>query len=130
MSLESCRTLCTPPPRAADTVADRFDHPVETTPRLNPHSDHWPYVQWGVPGFHLMSETDSEGRGWGHTRADTLDKIESRTLREQSILIADLVVELADSDTTIEHRSPDSIAAQLEDEDLAEGMQVIGDWPY
>ena len=115
---------------AADAVAERFDHPVETTPRLNPHSDHWPYVQWGVPGFHLMSETDSEGRGWGHTRADTLDKLEQRNLREQSILIADLVVELADDATTIEHRSPESIASQLEDEDLAEGMRVIGDWPY
>ena len=115
---------------AADAVAERFDHPVETTPRLNPHSDHWPYVQWGVPGFHLMSETDSEGRGWGHTRADTLDKLEQRNLREQSILIADLVVELADSETTIAHRSPESIASQLEDEDLAEGMRVIGDWPY
>ncbi|AGN00274.1 peptidase M28 [Salinarchaeum sp. Harcht-Bsk1] len=115
---------------AAETVADRFDHPIETTPKLNPHSDHWPYVQWGVPGFHLMSETDYEGRGWGHTRADTLDKLEQRTLREQSILIADLVDHLADSDTTIEHRTPESIAAQLEDDDLAEGMKVIGDWPY
>jgi Zn-dependent M28 family amino/carboxypeptidase len=115
---------------AAETVADRFDHEVETTPRLNPHSDHWPYVQWGVPGYHLMSETDYEGRGWGHTRADTLDKLEVRNLREQAILIAELVVHLADDDATIEHRDPESIAEQLEAEDLAEGMKIIGDWPY
>jgi len=115
---------------AAETVGDRLDHPVETTPRLGPHSDHWPYVQWGTPGYHLMSETDGEGRGWGHTYADTLDKLDPRNLREQAVLVAELVVELADDGTEIEHRDPESIADQLEDEDLAEGMRVVGDWPY
>jgi len=115
---------------AAGTVADRFDHPVETTPRLGPHSDHWPYVQWGVPGYHVMSETDSEGRGWGHTRADTLDKLEGRNLREQAVLLTELVVHLASDAVEIERREPGAIADQLEDEDLAEGMQVTGDWPY
>ena len=115
---------------AATDVADRFDHPVVTTPELGPHSDHWPYVQWGVPGYHVMSETDYEGRGWGHTRADTLDKLEVRDLREQSILLAELVVHLAREGVEIPHRDPDDIAEQLEAEDLAEGMKVIGDWPY
>ena len=115
---------------AAEAVGDRFDHPVETTPELGPHSDHWPYVTWGVPGYHVMSKTGSEGRGWGHTRADTLDKLESRNLREQAVLVAELVVELADEDTEVEPRDPDAIADQLEDEDLAEGMKITGDWPY
>ncbi|MFC7227751.1 M28 family peptidase [Salinirubellus salinus] len=115
---------------AAETVAERFDHPVNTTPRLGPHSDHWPYVQWGVPGIHVMSETGDEGRGWGHTRADTLDKLESRDLREQAILLTELTVHLADSATAVEHRDPESIAEQLEAEDLAPGMKVTGDWPY
>jgi len=113
-----------------EAVADRFDHPMRTKPRLNPHSDHWPYVRWGVPGYHVMSETGDEGRGWGHTRADTLDKLESRTLREQAVLLTDLVVRLAGEDVRPEPRDTDAIAAQLEAEDLAAGMKVIGDWPY
>ena len=115
---------------AAQSVADRFDHPVTTSPKLGPHSDHWPYVQWGVPGYHVMSETEGEGRGWGHTRADTLDKLEPRNLREQAVLVAELVVHLADDDVEISHRNPEDIAAQLKDEDLAESMKIIGDWPY
>jgi Zn-dependent M28 family amino/carboxypeptidase len=115
---------------AAATVGDRFDHPINTVPRLGPHSDHWPYVQRGVPGYHVMSETGTEGRGWGHTFADTLDKLEKRDLREQAILLTELVVELADDETAVGRREPEAIAAQLEDEDLAEGMKVIGDWPY
>ena len=115
---------------AAETVADRFDHPVKTVPRLGPHSDHWPFVQWGVPGYHVASETNQEGRGWGHTFADTLEKIESRNLREQAILLTELTVHLASEEVSIEHKSPDEIADYLEDEDLAEGMKVTGDWPY
>ncbi|WP_122091352.1 M28 family peptidase [Halalkalicoccus subterraneus] len=115
---------------AAERVADGFDHPVKTIPRLGPHSDHWPFVQWGVPGYHVMSDTGEQGRGWGHTFADTLDKVDVRDLREQAVLLTELVRELANEETTVEHRAPGEIAAALEDEKQAAGMKVIGDWPY
>ncbi|AGB36863.1 M28 family peptidase [Natronococcus occultus] len=115
---------------AVEAVADRYEHPVDIVPRLGPHSDHWPFVQWGVPGYHVMSTSGDVGRGWGHTFADTLDKLEQRDLREQAILLTDLVVEMASEDCTVEHRSPDEIVADLEAQDLAEGMKVTGDWPY
>jgi len=115
---------------AADSVVDRFDHPITTTPQQGPHSDHWPFVQWGVPGIHVMSETDGEGRGWGHTHSDTLEKLEVRTLREQAVLLTELAVEFASDEREIEPKDPERIAAALEDEDLAEGMKIVGDWPY
>ena len=115
---------------AASEVGDRFDHPVTTIPRQGPHSDHWPFVKWGVPGYHVMSETGDRGRGWGHTFADTLDKVEPRVLREQAILLTELVVHVASEGFAVEHKPPEEIAAALEGEDQAEGMKVIGDWPY
>ena len=115
---------------AAGRVADRLDHPIEAAPELSPHSDHWPYVVRGVPGYHVRADTGDVGRGWGHTRADTLDKLDPRDLREQAIVLTELVVELAAADTTVAHRSPAAIADQLEAEGLAEGMRVVGDWPY
>jgi Zn-dependent M28 family amino/carboxypeptidase len=115
---------------AANRMADRMDHPIRADPELNPHSDHWPYVAQGIPGYHIRADTGDKGRGWGHTHADTLDKLAARDLREQAILITELVVDLADEDTEIPHRTPDDIAEQLRQEDLAEGMQTIGDWPY
>ncbi len=115
---------------AVEAVADRFDHPVETAPRLSPHSDHWPFVSRGVPGYQLTSATGSADRGWGHTAADTLDKLEVRTFREQAVLVTELVVELAGSGTDVRHRAPGAVADQLRAEGFAEGMQVTGDWPY
>ncbi|WP_132057658.1 M28 family peptidase [Halorussus amylolyticus] len=115
---------------AAEAVGDDFGHPVKTIPEQGPHSDHWPYVKWGVPGYHVMSETGDEGRGWGHTFADTLDKVEARDLREQAILLTELSVRLASDEFEVEHKDPEEIAAALEAEDQAAGMKIIGDWPY
>jgi len=113
-----------------ETVADHLDQPVYVTPELGPHSDHWPFVKHGVPGTHVYGKTAGDGRGWGHTHADTLDKLEKRDLREQAIVLTELAVALASDDTTIPHRDTDAIADQLHEEDLAEGMQITGDWPY
>ncbi len=113
---------------AADRVRERFDHPIAVSPELMPHSDHWPYVARGVPGVHATSDTDDAGRGWGHTRADTLDKLAPRTLREQAVLLTELVVAVAADPPA--RRSPDAVAAQAEAEAHAEGMRVAGDWPF
>ena len=115
---------------AADRVAGRFDHPVATIPEQNPHSDHWPFVQTGVPGYMVSGKTEGRGRGWGHTFADTLEKLEVRNLREQAVLLTALVADLAADDTDITRQEPADIAAAVEAQDLAEGMKVTGDWPY
>ncbi|WP_276273861.1 M28 family peptidase [Haloarcula litorea] len=111
-----------------EAVADRLGHPVTVSPEQSPHSDHWPFAQWGVPAVHAMSETGDDGRGWGHTHADTLDKVDRRTLREQVVLLTELAVELTRRE--YEHADPNEVAAALEAEGVAEGMRITGDWPY
>ena len=115
---------------AAHEVADRFDHPISVSPDLNPHSDHWEYAKYGVPSCHVASETGGSGRGWGHTFADTLEKLDGRNFREQAILLTQLAVDLASADAAVAHASEADVAAALEDEDLAAGMKITGDWPY
>jgi Zn-dependent M28 family amino/carboxypeptidase len=77
-----------------------------------------------------MAETEGRGRGWGHTRADTLDKLERRDLREQAVLLTELVVELAREYRAVPARGPADIETELHEQGLAEGMKVTGDWPY
>ena len=114
---------------AVERVADRFGHPTTVRPTQHPHSDHWPFVARGVPAVLASSDDGDRGRGWGHTRADTLDKLERRTLREGAILLTALVADLAAADR-IERRDPDAVAADLEAQDLAAGMRATGDWPF
>jgi Zn-dependent M28 family amino/carboxypeptidase len=115
---------------AVEATADRFGHPIVTVPEQGPHSDHWPFVlAGGVPAVHVTSETGDRGRGWAHTRADTIDKLERRTLREQAVLLTALVVDLARSGTTLPHATRAEIVARLEAENRAEGLRITGDVP-
>jgi len=115
---------------AGERVSNRFDHPVSLGEELVPHSDHWPFVERGIPGYMVSGETEGRGRGWGHTGADTLDKLESRNLREQAILLTELVVDLAGDDVSTAQRPTDEIASALEREGKATGMKITGDWPF
>ncbi|MFB6102733.1 MAG: M28 family peptidase, partial [Haloplanus sp.] len=115
---------------AVDRVSDRFDHPASVRPVQHPHSDHWPFVARGIPGVLVSSDGDDRGRGWAHTRADTLDKLERRTLREGAILLTELVADLATGEARIERRDPADIAADLKREEKAAGMRVTGDWSF
>jgi len=114
---------------AVERVADRLGHPATVRPTQHPHSDHWPFVARGIPGILVSSDDGDRGRGWAHTRADTLDKLERRTLREGAILVTALVAELAALDR-IPRRGLADIAADLAEQDLAEGLRVTGDWPF
>lgn len=112
------------------SVAERLSHPYETVPTPSRASDHWPYMQWGIPGAHVMSVTEGRDRGWGHTAGDTIDKLDVRNLREQAIFLTETVVDLGKGTVRIEHRDPEEIATALEAADLAEAMRLIGEWPY
>jgi hypothetical protein len=37
---------------------------------------------------------------------------------------------VASDDLRVDRKASEEIAATLEAEDLAEGMKIIGDWPY
>jgi aminopeptidase YwaD len=88
---------------AFETVSERLDTPIELSEDIVPHSDHWPFVQEGVPGLMASSASESDDRGWGHTHADTLDKLDKRDFRDLAVLVASGVAELSDHDRTPEH---------------------------
>jgi len=68
--------------------------PVTIREEIAPHSDHWPFVRQGVPG--VMAASDGgDGRGWGHTHGDTLDKLDRRDLRELAVPLAAAVLRIA-----------------------------------
>jgi len=45
------------------------ERPVRSPDRARrgagPHSDHWPFVERGIPGYMVSGETEGRGRGWG-----------------------------------------------------------------
>ena len=57
------------------------------------HSDMYPFSEKEVPSGYLSAlEEMATGRNWGHTRADTLDKLEVEKLREDSLLLSRILL--------------------------------------
>ena len=91
---------------AFETVTDEASIPLVSSNTVSPHGDQWAFVQEGVPGVMVSSTNpDKSGRGWGHTHADTLDKIDIRDLREHAVTIANAVCKLSETDCDVPSRS-------------------------
>ncbi len=59
---------------------------------LSHSSDHFPFVTQGVPSISLTTERlGAEDRGFGHTEADTLDKVDRFSLKEAPMVSALIV---------------------------------------
>ncbi len=110
-----------------ERVVDATDRPIEIDEHVHPFSDHWPFLREGVPALQLHSVTEERGRGWGHTHADTRDKVDSRNLREHAMLAAHLVVGLADAD--VPPVDADDLRDRLRGADFEQGMRAAGIWP-
>jgi len=112
----------------AARVAEEANRPIDTTDRVHPFSDHWPFLKRGVPALQLHSKSGERGRGWGHTHADTRDKVDDRNLREHAMLAALLICELAATDD-VPRQPAEAVAEHLREDDYEEGMRAAGIWP-
>jgi hypothetical protein len=79
----------------------------------------------------MVSSTnpDKSGRGWGHTHADTLDKVDLRDLRAHAVSVGEAVCAAAEADREIPRRSPED-TRELVDEGYERELRVGGRWPY
>lgn len=112
---------------AADALAAETRHPVKVREKPHPFSDQWPFVRQGVPAVQLHSDSGERGRGWGHTHADTRDKVDVRNIREHAMLTALLVDDLVDRD--LARLDTDALAEAFREADFETGMKAADLWP-
>jgi len=112
-----------------ETVTDRLDAPLGTYGVISPHGDQWPFLQEGVPTVTAATMSNLDERGWTHTHADTLDKVDPRDLRELAVVLANGVLELAAADVDISHRPRGEIRDEI-DAGYELEMKFGGRWPY
>jgi Zn-dependent M28 family amino/carboxypeptidase len=107
-------------------------YPLDLNNLIGTASDHFPYFLRGVPVASLFNRrAPGAGRGFGHTRADTLDKVNEVELRETAMVAARLLLRLADHQGPLgRRRSRDEIKQLLRDHDLEGPLRVQSKWPY
>jgi hypothetical protein len=106
--------------------------PLDLNNQVGTTSDHFPYFMRGVPVASMFARRPPGlGRGFGHTMADTLDKVSEVELRESAMVAARLLLRLADHQDAIgRKRTADEIKQILLDHDLEEPLKAQGKWPF
>ena len=110
-------------------VTEDFDAPLANRDTISPHGDQWAFVQEGVPSVMAGSTSESSGRGWGHTHADTIEKLDSRDLRVLATLLAEAVVRLASDEVRVDSKSRAEIRERI-DEGYVQELKTGDRWPY
>lgn len=95
------------------------------------YSDQWHFATRGVPSVTCRSVTDG-GRtalGWGHTHADTADKLDQRDLRDLAIHLTTGLVRLAERAAGLDPIPALAVRARIPDA-TAEYLRLDGRWPW
>jgi aminopeptidase YwaD len=101
-----------------DALGDDLTYDFSVTSGLSAHSDHFPYFLAGYPSATLRSQDATAGmigRGYGHTEADTVDKVTIRGLQMSAVLVARIAARLAnDEEFPAKPRTQDEVRSMLE----------------
>ena len=97
--------------------------------KVHPYSDHWPFFLKGVPcgsGGDPEASTGKQGRGFGHTRYDTVDKVRIENLREAAATYSRLVLRMLNADQWSGERKPkEEIEAFVQEEGFDETAALV-----
>ena len=96
-------------------------------------SDNFPFVMQGIPAINLVRRgVDPRlGRGYGHTAADTLDKVSEVALRESAMEAARLVLRAASHQEPLgRRRNQDEVRDMLIGQGLEEPLKAQDKWPF
>ena len=113
-----------------DTMKESFS----VRNRISPYSDMYPFVLEGVPAATIASESGGPrgARGWGHTAADTLDKVSPRGLQKDALLVARILLHLVNGleHWPAAHKPKEEIKKLLDEEELLEVLKYEERYPF
>lgn len=114
-------------------IAKETGYALRLSERVVTASDNFPFFMEGVPAVTMLARGNdrAEGRGFGHTPMDTLDKVDERDMKECAMVAARVLLRLTQNDGPIgRHRTPDEIKAILVAQDLEKALRAQGKWPF
>jgi Zn-dependent M28 family amino/carboxypeptidase len=116
-----------------EDFAEVVGYPMTINKGHSAASDHWPFYMKGVPTIYMHAEPTMQeivnGRGWGHTSADTMDKVDHRNLQEGAMIVSRLLLRLANKkDKIAKHTSPDEIQKKLEKNGMRKILEIENKW--
>lgn len=115
-------------------ISHDMGQPMPVDVSFSLYSDHMPFALRGIHTASLRGgdsfTTRSGTRGWGHTEADTEDKVDIRDMREAGVNLARLMLRMANADELLfKRKSKEEIKSMLQEYGYIEVMEVLGSYP-
>ena len=116
-----------------ESFGEEIGYPMNVSMGTGAVSDHWPFYMQGVPTISMGAEPSPRrlvvGRGWGHTTADTMDKVDPRNVQEGVMVLARLMLRLANQEERIaEHTLLKEIVEHLDKTGLKKTLEIQKKW--
>jgi Iap family predicted aminopeptidase len=97
--------------------------------RVGPYSDHWPFLLHGIPTATMGDPEEAKrrgGRGFGHTKYDTVDKANLRAQREAVANASLAAVRLLNSDDwPVVHRTKEEVDELVKTQGIEDTVKLI-----
>lgn len=114
-------------------VGEGIKYEFDCRDSISMYADHFPFSVAGVPSGTLGSRPTPGmiGRGWGHTPADTVDKINPKALQAAAALTARLLLRLAfDEGFPGRHRTRAEMAETFDKSPIGWYIRRFGRYPF
>lgn len=112
---------------------DESLYPTSISEGTSAASDHWPFYMQGIPTIYMHAEPSVQqfivGRGWGHTTADMMDKVDTRNLQEGAMLLSRMLIRMATQEEKIaDYTSKEKIIKHLEETGMKKTLEIQRKW--
>lgn len=109
-----------------------YQFPVKDA--LSAYSDHFPFAVAGVPNATLGARDQTPGlvgRGWGHTAADTVDKVSPKAIQASAATAARILLRiLFDESWPGQHRRREEMAEAIASSPIGWYVEKFGRYPF
>ena len=112
---------------------DELDVKVNDSPKsFIMNSDHFPFSEKGVQAVWAVTSSPGSSFHWGHTAADTLDKLEPRLLRMTAASVTRLLLHMSASAESLPsvRKTPEQVKQSLIDAGFEKSLRFQNHWPF
>jgi len=117
-----------------NNVAKETGYNMKAYEGLSGYSDHFPFFLMGAPSISLgrpLDESTKLGRGLSHTKADTIDKVDMKNIKEATMVVSQFVMRAANEPERIaKYMEWSEVKDKLDENELLEVMRIEHRWPY
>jgi hypothetical protein len=115
-------------------ISADMGQPMPVGVNFSLYSDHMPFSMRGIHTASLRGgagfKARSGSRGWGHTKADTLDKVDVRDMRESAANLSRILLRLANAEELpFKQKTTQEINEMLAHYGYDDVMKVLGSYP-